>query len=92
MAANTSWTDYPEVGVPGNDLPSNNRSGFSALPGGDRFTNGSFYNLGGSCAWWMATEMNANAASYYGLNNNSANFLGYYADKDNGYSVRCIKD
>ena len=92
MAAKSNWAAYPEVGVPGNDLSSNNRSGFSALPGGDRAPNGSFYNLGYSCAWWMATEMNANAASYYGLNNNSANFLGYNADKDNGYSVRCIKD
>lgn len=92
MAAKTNWTEYPEVGTPGNDLSSNNRSGFSALPGGDRSTNGSFYNLGGSCAWWMATEMNANVASYFGLNNNSANFLGYNGDKDRGYSVRCIKD
>ena len=42
LAAQTDWYPFTGAGYPGNDLTKNNRSGFSALPGGYRDSNGSF--------------------------------------------------
>ncbi len=40
MAAKTDWNSSSTAGAPGNDVQSNNSSGFSALPGGYRYNNG----------------------------------------------------
>lgn len=38
---------------------ANNLSGFSALPGGYRFSNGTFTNMGSNAYWWSSTERKA---------------------------------
>jgi uncharacterized protein (TIGR02145 family) len=58
LAAMTDWRLHDTQGRIGNDLPSNNRSGFSGLPGGVRHGNieGDFccrYEYG---HWWTATD------------------------------------
>lgn len=69
-----------------------NQSGFTALPGGNRFDDGSFDYIGQYGQWWSSTEYNANSAwsrdmGYYFKTLDR----GYYS-KLSGYSVRCIKD
>ena len=69
-----------------------NSSGFTALPGGFRGTSGSFYNLGYAGYWWSATE---NILVYafircLSYDDDRVYRLGLY--KDDGFSVRCIKD
>ena len=39
-------------------------SGFTALPGGIRSNNGSFYKLGDLATFWSATEYNSSLAWY----------------------------
>lgn len=52
LAANTDWVPNTTPSTPGNDLSKNNSTGFTALPGGYRASNGVFY--GGRTAWWAA--------------------------------------
>jgi uncharacterized protein (TIGR02145 family) len=66
--------------------------GFSALPGGNGFSDGSFRSTGNFGYWWSATESNANNAwgrgmyySYEGVNRN-------YYGKTSLFSVRCVQD
>jgi len=64
--------------------------GFSALPGGYRFSNGDFLTAGKYGGWWTATEDNSNLAYHrrmgydYDLVHEYSNRKGY------GSSVRCI--
>jgi len=66
---------------------------FSALPGGYRYSNGSFYNIGNYGLWWSATEINADNAWYRLLGNGTDYLLRHslYA-KSAGLSVRLLRD
>jgi len=91
LAANTNWAINTGSGSIGNDLSKNNRTGFSAQPGGSRNING-FYNVGDDGGWWSSTEGITNYAwvrnlYYYG------SILYRYDDiKHDGFSVRCVKN
>jgi uncharacterized protein (TIGR02145 family) len=71
-------------------LNGTDKYGFSALPGGLRSNNGTFYNIGTLGHWWTATERGAD--SVY------AKYIMYYdvsedhGSKNHGYSVRCVQD
>ena len=66
--------------------------GFAALPGGNGFSDGSFYNAGNNGNWWSATEGTADYAyrryMYYNLEsvNRNGNLKTYL------FSVRCVAD
>ena len=69
-----------------------NSSNFTALPGGSRYSNGSFDFFGSNGYWWSTSEDGiANAWSrvlrYY-----NGNADGYNYEKLHGFSVRLIKD
>jgi uncharacterized protein (TIGR02145 family) len=69
-----------------------NSSGFSALPAGSRGNGGTYVNLGRSTAWWTANQYGPNGSwSYYAGHNTSSVTRGG-ASKQDGYSVRCVKD
>ncbi len=71
---------------------STNASGFTALPGGCRDGYGSFSNIGYYNFFWSATENNSNIAwSRYLFYNSGGIFRTSYS-KENGFSVRCLKD
>jgi uncharacterized protein (TIGR02145 family) len=92
MASQTGWNTFTDAGATGNDPASNNASGFSALPGGGRFTSGGFFDIGASCYWWTSTEADPTSGWSRGINyNGSACGRGYYG-KVRGLSVRCISD
>gem|GEM_PF-1162220 len=55
MAARTHWEPATGVSVPGNITDSTNISGFSAVPGGIRDIDGSFYYIDTNANWWTAT-------------------------------------
>jgi len=69
-----------------------NESGFSALPGGYRLTDGSFNNLRSSAAFWRATQVDANGAWFSRLDYNSSNVSRNSYQKQLGASIRCLKD
>jgi uncharacterized protein (TIGR02145 family) len=69
-----------------------NESGFTALPGGNRNSNGVFGNVGSNGGWWSATESNATNAwgrlLYFSY---SSVYRGNYS-KEVGFSVRLVRD
>ncbi len=92
LAAKSGWDSSSEKGDIGNDMASNNKTGFSALPGGYRYSHGSFNDLGGDGYWWSSSSSGSEGA----LNRNlwyGTEYLrlhGYY--RSYGFSVRCLQD
>ena len=80
-----SVTGWPEIST-GTDL-----SGFSGLPGGYRYWDGTFDNAGGFGSWWSSTPAGSSAWFRYVLGW-SSEIMGPAWDKRYGYSVRCIQD
>ena len=76
----------------GNYGNGTNTSGFTGLPGGCRYNNGNFYTIGALGNWWSSSEYDTYNARYRDLNNNNGNVYRYYNDKQNGFSVRCLRD
>jgi uncharacterized protein (TIGR02145 family) len=92
MAATTHWESSSNTGSVGNNLQENNSSGFTALPGGYRGSNGNFYDIGGYGLWWSATEINASNAWYRLLSYNASLVSRNNTNEELGFSVRCLRD
>lgn len=69
-----------------------NSSGFNALPGGYRRSNGSFDYFGNGGRWWSSSISTSTQAWYRDLFYNYGQVGRYYDNKTEGYSVRCLKD
>ena len=92
LAAQTDWQAYIGVENPGNILTMNNSSGFSALPGGYRFSNGNFLSQSIDDGWWSSTERIASYAWYRFLLFDFDFLDRSYFNKSCGFSVRLVKD
>ncbi len=101
LAATTDWPVpvTSKSGTIGDHKDKNNRSGFTALPGGLRGSNGLFSSLkpssfscGQDCSWWSSSEFNADEALNLYLTFNSSSMDGFHAKKNCGFSVRCVRD
>ncbi len=82
-----------EVGTTLWDSPNNgatNESGFTALPGGYRNTNGDCIMLGNSAWFWSATR--DGLAMCYGLKYDLTDAERTTYNRSGGFSVRCVKD
>jgi uncharacterized protein (TIGR02145 family) len=68
--------------------------GFSALPGGYRHEEGSFWLVGAYGRWWSSTvhETDATSAWYRLMSYNYGSVHRSGINKRYGFSVRCIKD
>jgi uncharacterized protein (TIGR02145 family) len=68
--------------------------GWSALPGGNGHSDGSFGIAGNNGGWWSATENDANYAWYRYMNyfREDVSREYNYGRKTNLYSVRCVAD
>ena len=67
--------------------------GFSALPGGNRHNDGSFYYAGYGAYYWSATESSSDYANYWNLNYNGGDFDNVSNNfKNDGFIIRCIKN
>ncbi|NLA15113.1 MAG: hypothetical protein GX877_01060 [Bacteroidales bacterium] len=94
LASASGWNDYPVTGTVGNtDYPAyRNKSGFSALPGGTRFQNGTIRLIGSNGRWWSSTEQSSSYTWYRGLDYDSSGMDRNYTNKSVGHSVRCVRD
>jgi uncharacterized protein (TIGR02145 family) len=99
LAAKTNWFPSRESATIGNDLTTNNASGFSAFPAGYRANDGEFYegilanNLGLYGYWWSSTLLSTTDAwgCYLGYDNDGC--LGNSTlTKTSGFSVRLVKN
>ena len=71
---------------------ADNSSGFSGLPGGNRYSNGAYYDVGYGGSWWSSSQ-DATADAWYRL---LSYYYGYlyrnFNYMRNGFSVRCLRD
>jgi len=68
-----------------------NEFGFSALPGGGGYPDGSFFVVGSNGDWWCATEHGVYWASCLGMDGNT-DVLMYSIYKGRSISLRCRQD
>ena len=66
-------------------------SGFTGLPGGYRYTDGSFYDLTNLTFFWSSSENDPNAWYRY-LSYHMAQVTRYHENQAYGFSVRCVRD
>ena len=75
------------------NISADNSSGFSALPGGYRNSDGSFYSIRGAAIFWSADGFEVTTALNRKLNNDDRYVYRYYSyNKSVGSSVRCLRD
>ena len=87
LKSRSGWNDYEGKNGNGTDA-----YGFSALPAGDRYSNGFCTNEGRNAIFWSASEMDHSNAYYmYLYNDHDYGALDSYF-KSKGYSVRCVKN
>lgn len=100
-ADKTSWRGDKEseklipessVGWPASNVFGSNESGFSALPGGCKLFNGVVGEVGNTGYWWTSTTNAASTAWYRNLSSSRQAIFRYYADKNYGLTIRCVKD
>ncbi|NDC72947.1 MAG: hypothetical protein EBZ62_05760, partial [Sphingobacteriia bacterium] len=69
-----------------------NSSGFTALPGGLRFSYGGFSGMTGDGFWWSSSVSSGSFAWYRYLFNDGSNVLRNSGYRTVGFSVRCCRD
>jgi uncharacterized protein (TIGR02145 family) len=83
----------PQNGWPEKSVPyGNNESGFAALPGGCRLFNGSRGEVSFAAYWWSSTQKGTSEAWYRSIHYDHKTIFRYYADKNYGLTIRCVKD
>jgi uncharacterized protein (TIGR02145 family) len=94
MAAIFGWNESSIAGTPGNDMNSNNSSGFTALPAGFRNYTGMYESAGFIGFWWAADESvnNTGEALVRFLQNTYDMFGNNAYNKKKALSIRCLKD
>ena len=84
-----------EAGLSHWDSPNEgatNSSGFTALPCGYRYREGKFYNLGFYGDWWSSTQLSIIYVWNRGMTYSYHHVTRNAYLKENGFSVRCIRD
>jgi uncharacterized protein (TIGR02145 family) len=94
MATATNWDADAGIGTVGNtDFPAKrNASGFSVLPGGGRFTYGTFNNINMVGVFWSSSANDGTSAWNRNMFSFHSDFYRVYNYKNCGFSVRCVKD
>ena len=102
----TTLTDYlGGAGVAGSELKetgtthwnspntdATNTSGFKGLPGGLRYIDGTFDDIGYDGYWWSSSEYLSTYAWYRFLYYYNGTAYRSYYSKTYGFSVRCLRD
>ena len=79
----THWDD--------SNTSATNSSGFTALPAGYRYKDGSFDHKGNEAYFWTSSESNSTNAKYQFINTTALEIYSH-RDKSSGFSLRCIKN
>lgn len=69
-----------------------NETGFTALPSGNRCIDGPYYFINDLGEWWSSSEFDPHYAWQRSINSTYNNFKRNCVHKNNGSSVRCLKD
>lgn len=90
LSASVGWENNTNSCAVGNNLSTNNATGFSALPAG--CFNGSNSLFGSDTFFWSSSENSAQHAYYRLISNENDDVFQYYVLKTRGFSVRCLRD
>jgi len=92
LASGEGWNTSNYDCTPGKTPESNNATGFTAVPAGNR--NGSFYDAGVGAYFWSATQevSDPDKVHYRVLLFGDPNVSNYREYKNVGFSVRCLRD
>ncbi len=71
---------------------ASNMSNFNALPGGLRYYDGNFRDLGFGAYWWSSTQLNPERAFFRFVFHEESTIFRFDNLKRIGFSVRCLKD
>lgn len=74
------------------DSGATNETGFTAIPAGNRLASGTFHNFNGNVGCWWSSFEYSTEAMLLQLNNNYNSVFIFYWNKQDGLSVRCLKD
>jgi uncharacterized protein (TIGR02145 family) len=66
--------------------------GFSALPGGLRYSDGEFHDLGFGGYWWSSTQFSEARTFFRFLYYEDSTMFRFDNLKKNGFSIRCLRD
>lgn len=78
-----------------NNENGSNETGFAALPGGHRYTDGRFAGLGTNASWWAygSTDKKIHYSNpHWFIYASRSDFDWFMIDASGGYSVRCVKN
>ena len=99
IAANYGWRERAKTCAVGTDLSANNATGFSALPAGafcpSEYSDieGEYVNFRKVAGFWCTTDYNDLNGYSFGLIDESVELCPPSLNaKNDGCSVRCIKD
>ncbi len=84
MKFTTGWNSSNSV--------ASNSSGFSALPGGYRASDGTYNSMGIFGYWWSRTEDGSGYAWFRLLIYGNSSVGRYGNDERYGFSIRCVRD
>jgi uncharacterized protein (TIGR02145 family) len=91
LASTTQWAATDVLPGPGNSPSTNNRTGFNALPAGQRNSDGSFSELTFGTVWWSITSGGSFDAVSSGLRYDQGMLMTSSNLQVSGLSIRCIK-
>jgi len=86
LKSKAGWVDGEDYKAATDDY------GFSALPGGYRWSGGSFDIAGSRGSWWSATEYGATVARYRDVDYYGDNVGSGWSYKALMFSLRCVRD
>jgi uncharacterized protein (TIGR02145 family) len=92
LAAKTDWRTNATMGAIGNNLTMNNRSGFSALPGGCRYYKDGFSLQSYGGFWWSSTDRYDGLDTYSRSLYHSSDISYRDGITGCGFSVRLLRD
>lgn len=94
LASASGWEFSSLRGAVGNSefAESANKTGFTAVPGGYRYNEGQFSNLGSAGHWWSSIDKGSYLANTRYIFYNRSDLIPSNLFEFCGASVRCIKD
>lgn len=93
LAHASNWVESDIVCTPGNNVSTNNASGFDA-PASGYVWYANYVDYNKRATFWTATEHNndVTAGYYFGINHDKEDAYLSFDNKGNGRSVRCVRN
>jgi len=92
LASADFWNTSSVICAVGNTPNNNNATDFTGLPGGYRYSNGSFYSLYEISPWWSSNLPAPGSDIYYvSLSFHKPDVNFWYFNKNYGFGLRCIR-